>query len=167
MLEEQHTNPAGGETPHAEPRKDDNPLPVAEKPRRPSRLLVVEDAECTRRLICALLGKMGVEAEGAKNGQMACEMAEKSKAEGKPYDVILMDIHMPQMSGYEATRWLREHGWERPIVAVTAYTENGEECVAAGCDDHLAKPITEAGLRNAVERHLNGTPANQWAKAAG
>ena len=103
----------------------------------------------------------------AANGRTACQMAEKSKAEGRPYDLILMDIQMPQMSGYDAARRLRELGWEGPIVAVTAYTENWEQCLAAGCDDRLSKPLTEASLRAVVERHLNPpTAAGQWSPAA-
>ncbi len=112
---------------------------------------------------------MNVEAEMVEDGQMACDMAEKSKAEGKPFDLILMDIQMPVMNGYDATRRLREHGWEGPIVAVTAYSkaQDREKCVEAGCDDHLPKPITEMALRNVVERHLSGTVVSLWGETAG
>lgn len=102
---------------------------------------------------------MDLEAEMVENGQMACEMAEKSKAEGRPYDLILLDMQMPIMNGYDAARRLREHGWEGPIVAVTACSKaaDREKCVEAGCDDHLSKPITETALRNVITRHLGGT----------
>jgi ammonium transporter, Amt family len=118
------------------------------------RLLVAEDALCMQRLISSILGKMNIEADMVENGQMACEMAQKSKVKGNPYDLILMDIKMPKMNGYEATRWLRNHGWEGPIVAVTALTteEDRQECIKAGCDDHVSKPITEGALRNVVTR---------------
>ena len=83
-------------------------------------------------------------------------MAEKSKAVGKPYDLILMDIQMPEMNGYETTRWLRQHGWRGPIVALTAYAMIGdrEECLAAGCDDYIAKPMTSQGLRDMLTRYI-------------
>jgi CheY-like chemotaxis protein len=112
---------------------------------------------------------MNVEADMVENGQIACEMAETSKTDGHPYDLILMDIQMPHMNGYDATRWLREHNWEGPIVAVTAHTkdEDRQKCVEAGCDDHFSKPITEAALQKLIERHLNGTVVSLWADTAG
>ena len=142
----------------AAPTGDEEVLRAGREPRQ-VRLLVVDDAQCTQRIICSFLGKMDMKAETVENGQTACEMAEKSKAEGSPYDLILMDIQMPIMNGYDAARRLREHGWEGPIVAVTAYSTaaDREKCVEAGCDDHLSKPITETALRNVITRHLGGT----------
>jgi CheY-like chemotaxis protein len=80
-----------------------------------------------------------------------------------------MDIQMPKMNGYDATRWLREYGWEGPIVAVTAYTttEDRQKCLEAGCDDHLSKPITETALGNVIARYLNGIVVSPWAETAG
>jgi CheY-like chemotaxis protein len=83
-------------------------------------------------------------------------MAEKSQAEGNPFNLILMDIQMPKMNGYDATRWLRRHGWENPIVALTAHALVGdrEKCLEAGCDAYITKPITVKGLRDILSRYL-------------
>jgi CheY-like chemotaxis protein len=99
---------------------------------------------------------MNLELEIAEDGRLACEMAEKSRVEGKPFDLILMDIQMPKMNGYEATRWLRQHGWKGPIVALTAHGLVGdrEKCLEAGCDDYIAKPVTAKGLRDVLARYL-------------
>jgi CheY-like chemotaxis protein len=142
---------------------------MGQEPKGRGRLLIVDDAQCAQRIICTFLEKMDVKTQTVENGQIACEMAQKSKAEGNPYDLILMDIQMPHMDGYEATRWLREHGWQGPIVAVTAHTtaEDRQKCVKAGCDDHLSKPINEMALWNVVQRHLDGTFVSQWAETAG
>jgi CheY-like chemotaxis protein len=97
-----------------------------------------------------------LEVEIAEDGRAACKMAEKSQAEGRPYDLIFMDIQMPHMNGYEVTRWLRQQGWKGPIVALTAHALVGdrEKCLEAGCDDYIAKPVTAAGLREILVRYL-------------
>ena len=120
------------------------------------RLLLAEDDPDLQRLVRLILRKMNLEIDVAGNGLVACDMAEKSSAEGRPYDLILMDIQMPDMNGYEATRRLRERGWRGPIVALTAHAMTGdrEKCLAAGCDDYVAKPVMVTGLREALARHL-------------
>ena len=134
-------------------------MPVDQEPKWQGRVLIVEDALCIQTLIGSILRKMNLDLEISGNGQSACELADKSKAEGKPYDLILMDIGMPQMNGYDATRWLRQHSWKGSIVAVTAYDtdEDHKKCLDAGCDAYLSKPFTEMALRNVVTRHLSGT----------
>lgn len=120
------------------------------------RLLFAEDARCTQTIVCSRLDKMHLHADVAGDGEKACEMAEKSKVDGHPYDMILMDMQMPKRNGLDATRWLREHGWEGPIVAVSVFTsiEDRDEFLDAGCNDYISKPVTEGKLRAVFARHL-------------
>jgi len=99
-----------------------------------------------------------VDVDFADNGAVACTKAEKSKEEGRPYELILMDMQMPHVNGYEATRRLREKNWQIPIIAVTAYDtiEDREKCIQAGCTDYISKPITENTLRETLTQYLPG-----------
>ena len=169
MFQEPQTIQVDGHSLQTDPIRDNDPSHASQEPKGRCRLLIVEDAQCTQRVLCSLLEKMNLDVETAENGQVACEMAEKSKADGDPFDLILMDLQMPVMNGYDATRRLREHRWEGPIVAVTAYTkaEDRQKCLEAGCDDHFSKPITETVLRALIDRYLNGTFVSPWAETAG
>lgn len=120
------------------------------------RVLFAEDFSDARDLIGFHLKGMNVDVDMVENGRKACEMAEKSRTEGRLYDVILMDMQMPVMDGFEATRRLRKLGWKGPIVALTAYAMVGdrEKCLAAGCNDYLTKPLTPEVLRDVLSRHI-------------
>jgi len=135
---------------------EEEPLPEPQDLALHGRVLLAEDVPDVQLVIAQMLRKANLRIDVAEDGRTACEMAEKSKAEGKPYDLILMDIRMPERNGYEATRWLRERGWEKPIVALTAYAMVGdrEKCLDAGCDDYIAKPVTARGLQSFLARYL-------------
>lgn len=145
------------------------PLATEGELKLPGRLLIAEDARCVQQNLLSILGKMRVKAEMVENGQMACDEAEKSKAEGKPYDLILMDMQMPQMNGYKAAEWLRQQGWKGPIVAISALAseKNHEKILAAGCDDYVAKPVNEEKLRDIFARHLGGADKSKAKDASG
>ncbi|MCE5267104.1 MAG: PAS domain S-box protein [Planctomycetaceae bacterium] len=123
------------------------------------RLLLAEDDPSIQRIVSLLLGKMGLEVTVAETGRIACEKADLSKTAGRPYDLILMDMQMPQMDGYEATRWLRRHDWQGPIVALTAHAMVGdrEKCLAAGCNDYIPKPMIITELRGLLAPYLSVT----------
>jgi CheY-like chemotaxis protein/HPt (histidine-containing phosphotransfer) domain-containing protein len=131
------------------------------------RVLVAEDVPSVQLVLATILRHMKLEVEIAEDGLVACQMAEKSQTEGKSFDLILMDIQMPRMNGYEATRRLRRQGWRGPIVALTAHALVGdrEKCLQAGCDDYIAKPITMTGLQDTLARYLGqeAMPAGQVA----
>ncbi|MEN6458967.1 MAG: PAS domain S-box protein [Thermoguttaceae bacterium] len=119
-------------------------------------VLLAEDDPSIQRILCLMLQKMGLKVTLTATGRSACDLAIKSKAEGCPYDLILMDMQMPTMDGYEATQWLREHDWRGTIIALTAHTMVGdrEKCLAAGCNEYIPKPVIMTTLRATLASHL-------------
>jgi PAS domain S-box-containing protein len=132
------------------------PRPTPQRPKLTGRVLLAEDSEDVERLIRRFLGQCGLEVDVAPDGRVACEKAAASGREGRPYDLILMDIRMPKMDGHEATRQLRQDGWRGAIVALTAHAMPGdrEECLRAGCDDYLTKPSRLSDLIDVVQRYV-------------
>jgi PAS domain S-box-containing protein len=122
------------------------------------RVLLAEDAPDVQALLSLVLGGMNLDIDFAANGNQVCEKTLQSIKDGKPYHLILMDIRMPGMDGLEATQWLRQHDWQGPIIALTAHAMAGdrEKCLAAGCNDYLAKTTPLPELRAIVARHLAG-----------
>ena len=120
------------------------------------RLLLAEDGPDNQRLISLILKKAGVEVTVAENGQIACNKAMAAMASNEPFDVILMDMQMPVVDGYSATRILREAGYTAPIVALTANAMAGDEedCRQAGCDGYATKPIDRAKLFDTIAQCL-------------
>jgi PAS domain S-box-containing protein len=125
------------------------------------RVLLVEDGPDNQKLISAILRKAGAEIDLASNGRVAVEKALAALSAGTPYDMILMDMQMPELDGYDATRQLRQAGYDKPIVALTAHAmaDDRQKCLAAGCDDYATKPVDRLGLLRILER-LMGCPAN-------
>jgi signal transduction histidine kinase/CheY-like chemotaxis protein/HPt (histidine-containing phosphotransfer) domain-containing protein len=115
------------------------------------RVLVAEDTPTNQTLIRLLLEKLGLDVTITQDGKETVEAALS-----QDFDMVLMDIQMPVMSGFDATKKLRKEGYTKPIVAVTAHAMKGdkEKCLAAGCNDYLPKPINRKELAEIVERHL-------------
>ncbi|MCA9016297.1 MAG: response regulator, partial [Planctomycetaceae bacterium] len=107
------------------------------------RILLVEDGPDNQRLIRFILNKAGAEVTIAKNGVEGIKLALTAKESEDPFDLILMDMQMPVMDGYEATQTLRGLDYKGQIVALTALALKGDEerCLSAGCDGYLTKPI--------------------------
>jgi PAS domain S-box-containing protein len=123
-------------------------------PERPLRVLVIEDNPLNQRVIGALLKKLGHGHVFASNGRDGLDLLERER-----FDIVLLDIEMPDMDGYETVRQLRQReagtGRRQLVVAVTAHAMSGvrEQCLAAGMDDFLTKPIDPNLLRDALRRH--------------
>ena len=119
-------------------------------------VLVAEDGPDNQRLISHVLRNAGARVTLAENGRVAYEKALAITADGEDryeqrmesFDVILMDMQMPVMDGYQATRRLREAGYTGPIIALTAHAmkHDRQRCIDAGCDDYLAKPLDRTSL---------------------
>jgi CheY-like chemotaxis protein len=132
--------------------------PVSAKPKLASgsahlldgiRVLVADDSEDNLLLITLMLTRFGATVETADNGVQAFHTGIAGN-----FDIILMDIQMPEMDGYEATRSLREAGFKKPIIALTAHAmaEERARTKAAGCDGHLTKPLNQDELIETVHR---------------
>jgi CheY-like chemotaxis protein len=117
-------------------------------------VLLAEDGADNQRLIGFLLKRAGATVDIASDGRTAVNMAMASmfaRREGdpvRPYDVILMDMQMPELDGYGAASLLRQKGYAGSIIALTAHAMSGdkEKCLAAGCDEYLTKPVNPKRL---------------------
>ncbi|HRQ75862.1 MAG TPA: ATP-binding protein [Phycisphaerales bacterium] len=121
-------------------------------------ILLVEDGHDNRQLLSLYLRTAGARVEEAENGRVACKMALTAMRQGRPFDLIIMDIQMPELDGYSATIKLRADGITAPIIALTAHAmiEDRDKCLRAGCTDYLSKPLSRAALLRAVALYLNG-----------
>ena len=119
------------------------------------RVLIVDDQRDVRHLTNLLLQRAGVETEFAEDGIQAVELIENQLQSGAPVDLILLDMQMPRMDGYQTAARLREIGFRRAIIALTADAMQGDmnRCLELGCDDYLSKPIDSSELLEMVSRY--------------
>ncbi len=123
-------------------------------------ILLVEDIDVNREIVITYLEDTHVGIETAENGRQALAMF---SGEPDKYDLILMDVHMPNMDGYEATMRIRALRHERalrvPIIAMTANVlkDDVDKCFAVGMDDHVGKPVDMSDLLAKIEKYINGT----------
>ena len=138
------------------------------------RVLVAEDGVDTQRLLVAVLKLAGAEVEVVEDGAQAIRRVDAARRTdcapdgqvAKPFDLILMDMQMPVLDGYAATRQLRQTGYRGPIVALTAYAlpEDRQKYLDAGCDDYIAKPFDWRKLIDTVRRHVGPPDGPQGAQ---
>lgn len=116
------------------------------------KILVVEDHVLLRHCTAMQLASIGLEADVAADGKTALELARKHR-----YTLILMDIQMPEMDGFETTRWIRqierERGWEPAFIVALTAAATESECLKSGMNDYVQKPLTMQKLKSLVSRH--------------
>jgi two-component system, cell cycle response regulator DivK len=126
----------------------------ADAPRRRQKVLIVEDNELNMKLFNDLLAAHGYETVQTKDGATALELARSHRP-----DLILMDIQLPEISGIEVTRRIKQDQELKriPVIAVTAFAMKGdrERIRAGGCEDYIAKPISIAAFLQTIERFLS------------
>ena len=122
--------------------------PISAKLKLSGRILLAEDGLDNQRLIAFMLRKAGATIETADNGRIALNILNQAEAAGKPFDMLLTDMQMPEMDGYSLARTLRDLNSNIPIVALTAHAlpEDRKKCIDAGCDDYITKPINKENL---------------------
>jgi len=135
------------------------PAMLIERTASPLRILVAEDNHVNQRLALAVLGKMGHNVTLAANGIEA--VANRNRGS---FDLIFMDVQMPEMDGFEATATIRRQEALRgsahiPIIAMTAHAQEGDRnrCIAAGMDDYISKPVSRKTLEQVIARYTPAT----------
>jgi signal transduction histidine kinase/FixJ family two-component response regulator len=127
------------------------------------RVLLAEDGQDNQRLISFLLRRAGAEVTVTEDGKKALEHAIREERAGRVFDLILLDMQMPVMDGYETARQLRALGYRGPILALTAHAmkEDRQKCLDAGCNDYLAKPLDRRVLLQLVAKHVAGSRSKE------
>lgn len=123
-------------------------------------VLLAEDGPDNQLLLRAILERAGLDVTVAENGRLAVDEALAAVNRGAEFDLILMDMEMPELDGYGATRELRARGYGGPVVALTAHAMAGqrERCLQAGCNDFISKPVERRRLLSSLSRYFRVTP---------
>ncbi len=131
-------------------------VPASTRPTITGRILLAEDNEANRRVMTLRLHQVGAEVTAVADGRAVLDAVAAAQESKTPFDLILMDLQMPVLDGYEATRQLREQGFRQPIIALTAHArpEDREECLRFGCDDHISKPLNWNQLEGLLTKYL-------------
>lgn len=132
------------------------------------RLLIADDHEDIQQLLTRFLTRAGCSIELAADGQLAVDQVLSANQSEAPFDLILMDMQMPVLDGYQATQRIRQSGISTPIIGITAHSSDDDiaRCLQAGCDTHLPKPISKSELLNECAKQLHQNAQNNTKDAA-
>lgn len=125
------------------------------------RVLLVEDGPDNQRIVMALMKKFGATVTLAENGSEAINAIAEAESTANEFDIVLMDMQMPVLDGYDATKRLRARGYDKPIIALTAHamSDDRQKCLDAGCDDYDTKPINRKRLYERIASNLKARRA--------
>jgi CheY-like chemotaxis protein len=135
-------------------RSGDTPAP----PSAPARVLLAEDNRDLQQIFARQLTFLGLEVLAVTNGRDAADYTLAALAAGNPFDLVLMDLEMPMIDGFEATRRIRGGGYKGPILALSAHStdDNRLDCLKVGCNDCLCKPIDWNHLAGLIRKFVPG-----------
>ena len=154
-------NPVQADSP--KPRKEDlkRAEAAAVKAGRKVRVLVAEDNQVNQQVVLRMLKLEDIyDVIVAKDGQVALDLVRASMENGERFDLIFMDIQMPNLDGIQSTKRIRDLGFNAPIVALTAFSEesNVRECLSSGMDDFMPKPIKRPQLKAVIKKYCATIP---------
>lgn len=141
------------------PQETAPPTILPEKPLLQCEILIVEDREAIRFLTGRILTNAGANVQFAENGLVATQLVQRLHETNSSPDIVLMDMQMPIMDGFQATECLRKMGYNKPIIALTADAMQGDidRCIVSGCNAYISKPIHSGELVQTVARYATPT----------
>lgn len=161
-----------GTSPNAEPASASS-CDLRAVPRDQLRVCIAEDNQINRKIAVAFVNKLGMKCEAFEDGKLAYEALQRRSKEGQPFHLVLMDVQMPVLDGYEATKAIRRDPDPDVctvlIIAMTASAIRGdrEKCLEAGMNAYLAKPVRQAALKSLLDEYLSPTGSLGGVNAAG
>ncbi|GHT36434.1 hypothetical protein FACS189427_08030 [Planctomycetales bacterium] len=141
-------------TPETLPIQTADSIEKEKLPLSGQKVLIVDDTVVNQLVAEIKLRDAGAESDIVANGSLAINKVQEAEKSNSPYDIILMDMQMPVMDGFTATRQLRSLGFTKPVIAVTANYNAEEECKAAGCNAVLVKPLDRKELVDTIQHLL-------------
>ena len=152
-------------TPDTDESKAYNFVDLSKINKEDLRVCIAEDNAINRKIAISFVNKLSLKCEAFEDGKLAYEALQRKSKEGDPFHLVLMDVQMPVLDGYEATKAIRKDADPNVhkvlIIAMTASAIRGdrEKCIEAGMNDYLAKPVRQTALKSMLDEYLNNTKA--------